>query len=311
LTNRPLNLIWRRTTLDYVLEGYFIKEILLGALPRPVRQILLEGAQTITSGNDFLFVTLDTDNVPQLNTAIDAGCRNVGVLHLGDEQGRGDHSFYCRADYVLRMYWTPEPLLVAESQMPPILWVPNGYRTGTGPIDPAHTLPFGERGIELFFAGSLHERVPGHERQIMASVVRQAQLPCLLIGTSGFAQGLGTSSYSGLLGNAKFALVPGGNSPETLRLYEALENGAIPIIRQSGFIAAPTALGALGAPPFVILDDWASLPTVYAEMAQTPIAVWESRRLAVIDWWTRFKTRCQNRVRDVIEASFTRHSVSC
>src|SRR5258708_5523912 len=92
---RPLNLIWRRTTLDYVLEGYFIKEILLGTLPRPVRQTLLEEGQSITSGNDLLFVTLGLDTVPQIQTAIDAGCRNVGVLHLGDEHGRDDRGFYC------------------------------------------------------------------------------------------------------------------------------------------------------------------------------------------------------------------------
>ena len=33
----PLNLIWRRDTIGRVVEASFIKDVLLGALDRPVR----------------------------------------------------------------------------------------------------------------------------------------------------------------------------------------------------------------------------------------------------------------------------------
>jgi hypothetical protein len=299
---QPLNLVWRRESLDFVLEGYFIKQVLLGALKRPVRQIMFEDKLGCNVDHNTLFVVLRGDTANLLRAARQNGLKNLGVLHLADEGGVDDRSFYAHADYVLRHYWFEG--IVAPAASPPVLWVPNGYRTGVGPIEPSQTLPIECRHIPGFFAGSFHEHSPNHERQEMLRTVEEAKLPFLLFGTQKFGIGMSPSAYAGFLGTAKFALAPGGLSPETIRLYDALEHGAIPILVHAPFIDSKDALGALGPPPLVTIDRWNSLPTVYRDLMQLPPTRLEDRRRDLLDWWTRFKQHCQNRVRDVIEAAF-------
>ena len=303
---RPLKLIWRRTSLDRVLEGYFIKEVLLAGLRRPVRQVMLEENIGGHLGHDSLFVVLRGDLSDVVRAARENGMQNLGILQLGDEGGINDCSFYAHADYVLRHYWFTE--IINPSATPPVLWVPNGYRTGVGPTDPARTLSVHDRQLAGFFAGSFHQQSMNQERHELLRVVQEAKLPFLLFGTEGFGIGLSPSAYAGFLGNTLFALAPGGVSPETIRLYDALEHGAIPILLESPFIESADALGALGHPPLVTLDRWASLPTVFRELKQWPASRLEDRRLEILDWWTRFKLHSQTRVRDLIEASFARRT---
>lgn len=304
--HRPLNLVWRRASLDMVLEGYFIKQVLLGGLKRPVRQIMFEDHGGGNIDHDTLFVVLRGDTADLLRAARQNGLKNLGVLQLGDEGGVNDRSFYAHADYVLRHYWFEDVISPASS--PPVLWVPNGYRTGVGPIDPSRTLPVASRQIRGFFAGSFHQQSPDKQRLEMLQVVEQAQLPFLLFGTRTFGVGLSPSAYAGFLGNSIFALVPGGTSPETIRLYDALEHGAIPILLHAHFLDSKDALGALGPPPLLTLDTWSTLPAVYRDWMQLPPRRLEDRRREILAWWTRFKQHYQDKVRDVIEAAFLKHS---
>src|SRR5437868_1765705 len=108
--SRPLNLVWRRGTLEFFLEGYFVKEVLLAALPRAVRQTVIEDNDPRSFGNDILLVTPQKECDSYLQQLRDAGCRNIGILHVGDERGRDDRAFYSLADYVLRNYWVPEAM---------------------------------------------------------------------------------------------------------------------------------------------------------------------------------------------------------
>ncbi len=311
---RPLNLVWRRASLDMVMEGHFIKEVLLGGLKRPVRDVMFDeqpgGIATLnyTSGveGDSLFVVLRGDTSELLRSARRAGHKNLGVLQLGDEGGVNDRSFFADADYVFRHYWYPE--IINPQASPPVYWVPNGYRTGVGPVDPARTLPMSCRQISGFFAGSLHPNQVGHERQVMVEVIRQAKLPIMVFNTPGFGVGVSPSVYAGFLGNAKFALAPSGTCAESIRLYDALEHGAIPICLEAPYLHAADALGALGTPPIIMLDHWGSLPAVFQHWMQLSPTRLEDRRLAVVDWWARFKRHCQAQVCDLIEASFDRAS---
>jgi hypothetical protein len=299
-----LNLVWRRASLDNVLEGYFIREVLLAGLQRPVRQLMFEDDWGGTIDHDTLFVVLRGDTVDLLRAARVAGLRNLGVLHVGDETGIDGRFFYQYADYVLRHYWFKE--IVSPTAAPPVIWVPNGYKAGVGPIDPARTLPFDGRQIPGFFAGSFHPDHLNHERQRLLDIVQREKLPFLMVGTSRFGIGMTPATYGGFLGNSKFALVPGGVSPETIRLYDALEHGTIPIVLESPFIESNEALGALGVPPLVLLDNWSSLPKAFRHLMQIPPSRLEDRRRGILDWWTRFKAHCQARAGGLIEASFSR-----
>jgi hypothetical protein len=104
---------------------------------------------------------------------------------------------------------------------------------------------------------------------------------------------------------SRFGLVPGGNSPETIRLYDVLEAGAVPVMLKSPFV---TASDTLNNPPFLLLGSWADLPKVYAQYSDAPeaIAGIEQMRQKVVAWWKAFKTKHQMQVKELIERSFAR-----
>jgi hypothetical protein len=144
----------------------------------------------------------------------------------------------------------------------------------------------------------------------MLRAVRAANLPFTVITTAGFGEGMGATAYAAWLRNARFALIPAGNSHETIRLYDALETGAIPVMVRSAFVEAKDALGALGTPPFILLDSWDQLAEAYAPYAdaQAPgvIDALERRRQEVMRWWAAFKTHQQATIGQLIERSFAR-----
>ena len=258
----PLNLIVRRETFDFILEGHFVRDCLLGRLGRPVRVILLENYAEAPLIDDCLILSLKLEASDYIRELRVNGVKNIGLLHMGDELIQHDRSFYTYADYVLRNYWS-ENLFPAETpDNSNCIWVPNGYRTAVGPINPYNRLPAHDRTMFGFFAGAINGRVLSDERNKMAEIVETAALPFTLVNTPGFAGGFGPLSYGSLLSNAVFALIPGGNSPETVRLYDALEAGAIPIMLKSPYVFAPDALNS---PPIILLDSWEDLPMVCDE----------------------------------------------
>jgi len=304
---RPLNLICRRQTLEYVLEGYFIKEVLLAEIGRPIRMIIVEPNEPIPFMPNVLTISFGTEFAGYLKESRARGVTNVGLLHMADEKGDHDRTFYGDADYVLRHYWFKEVLIAPNTRSLGVIWIPNGYRTGVGPTTVQTMLPAGERTIMGFFAGTLQARTLSEERKLMVKVVNDARLPFLILETAGFAQGFGPVSYGAYLGMCRFGLVPGGNSPETIRLYEVLESGAIPIMLKAPFVSAADALDN---PPFVLLNNWRELPQFYARYADAnspeTIAEIEKMRQTAFDWWKAFKKKQQIRVKNLVEKSFAR-----
>jgi hypothetical protein len=180
-----------------------------------------------------------------------------------------------------------------------VVWVPNGYALGVGPS--ASLIPASERTVMGYFAGAFAMRTLADERQAMKQVVEAAGLPFELRSTATSRDRLGPLAYAAALGNARFALVPGGNSPETIRLYDALEMGSIPIMLRSPFV---DAADALGGPPFPLLDDWAQLPSLYARFAgddASTRAALDALHRQIIDWWTSFKRAQQQKLRERID----------
>jgi hypothetical protein len=306
---RPLNLLWRRQTLEFVVEGYFIKEVLLAEIGRPIRTFVVEANAPVPVLSDTLIVSGGLEFARYLKEARGRGATNIGLLHMGDETGRDDHAFYGDADYVLRHYWFEHLMIPPNPQSLGVNWIPNGYRNGIGPISVQTMLPAAERKIMGFFSGhfGLPEEMKSAERRLMAKVVNDAKIPFLIVETAGWGQGFGPPSYAAWLSTSRFGLVPGGLSPETIRLYEVLEAGAIPIMLKSPYVVAPDALDN---PPFVLLNNWTELPEVYARFADANappvIAEIEEMRQTVLAWWRAFKAKHQVRIKNLIESSFAR-----
>jgi hypothetical protein len=308
---RPLNLVWPRQTLEAILEGYFIKEVLLSEIGRPIRTIVVEANAPFPFLNDALVVSFGIQLSSYLKEARSRGLINIGLLHMADEHGGHDRSFYGFADYVLRHYWHERALVPPPNSLG-VIWIPNGYRTGIGPIMAQTMLTTAERRLMGFFSGVLKGRTLSDERLQMVNAIQAGKLPFLVNESTGFGQGLGPVAYAAYLSMTRFGLVPGGNSPETIRLYEVLEAGAIPVVTKSPFM---TASDALGNPPFVVLDNWSQLPAFYAPysnaMEPEVIDGIEGRRCDVYNWWNRFKALQQQRVRELIDRSFARAYGEC
>lgn len=297
----PLNLIWRRDTIGRVVEASFIKNVLLSTLDRPVRQIVFGGDNERVFVDDMLIVVRHAaagaaDNIGYVAEARRRGCRNLGVLHMGDEKGDADLGFYADADYVLRNYYFPSALKAPKgSRTRGIRWIPNGYANAIGPQAPERHLPMRHRTIVGFFAGQTAAD-PTAARGEMIRVVQENRLPCVVVGTQGFAQGLSPVEYAGHLANTRFALVPAGNSAETIRLYDALEAGAVPISLKAPFL---DTADAIESPPFVLLDAWADLVPFMADYQKRAAGdpdFMEDRRREVARWWVDFKRAAAERV---------------
>jgi hypothetical protein len=103
--------------------------------------------------------------------------------------------------------------------------------------------------------------------------------------------------------DAIFAPCPGGNSIETIRLYDCLELGCIPIVTKAAYLEDPRALA--GA-PFPTINDWSELPALLDELWQTSLKTPESTdalQQSCIQWWSAVKANTSGLVESLIDRS--------
>lgn len=140
--------------------------------------------------------------------------------------------------------------------------------------------------------------------------------PDKVFATDGFMEGLDHGTYMTNLARTKVALAPSGpQTPESFRLWEALECGAVPIVDQGPL---PDELGRAVAgyprgfwdmllgynPPFPVVDDWAQAPGLAeAILTEYPIANNE-----VFAWYQRYKRDLRIQMyRDAVTGQDTGH----
>ena len=296
-----LHFVARRSAWDNVLESQFVSDILLGDLGRPVTCTLIDHDAQFPLHDDLLVLNHENSCTDLIRQALAAGCRNVGVVSWA-HTGNDDVSYYSQVDYVIRPYFRSDIFsFPAHSRCAAVVWVPNGYRSGVGPRNPQSLPTFHNRTFEMFFAGCPKTN-PG-ERDPMIAMVRDHHLPAQMILTDQFAQGLSIHTYRSYMENTRFALIPGGADAETIRLFEALELGTIPVCINHPFLADDRAMA--GA-PVIRLSNWNQWPAYYAHLclAGNYENVMEQYRSKVGAWWQDFKRQKQAEIRHLIDASF-------
>ena len=90
--------------------------------------------------------------------------------------------------------------------------------------------------------------------------------------SNGFAGGYNLGLYSAIMEDSIFVPCPSGNNPETIRLYDALELGCIPIPLPHDFLVSKAALASHGSVPFPLLESWSELPQFLKEMKEKLIS---------------------------------------
>ncbi len=156
-----------------------------------------------------------------------------------------------------------------------VKWLPIGYppHIDTKPKElPAKTL-------SMVFSGQVN-----HQDRINMVQALENHIPRSEVHISqGFAQGLPPAKHIEKMAHAKVAPAPRGNiSPDSFRLYEALECGAIPIAQNPEFWR-----NIFENPPFPIVsskDQWRG----YTEDA---IRDYEKNAIPLYTWWLGEKER--------------------
>ncbi|QNM96175.1 hypothetical protein [Chitinimonas koreensis] len=296
---QTLDVAWNARTLNYVLESHFVHDTLL-ADPRwrLSVQVAHEG-QPFLAPPRMLLVSLRDEWWGQLERLKQRGHR-VALLHLGDEHCSDARDAYAHVELVLRPYYTPEAHADALSRVPTV-WVPFGYRTGIGPRRADSLKPVALRRNLAAFIGWLDNGAAhGNERADFAAAGAECGGDCVLYATAGFSRGWQPGMYAAMMEDCVFAPCPAGNAPETLRLYDALELGCIPISRPHAFLLDAAAMGGV---PFPLLDDWSELPAMLAEFrrqrAEEPARI-EALQREVYQWWQAKKRELAARGRQAL-----------
>ena len=221
---------------------------------------------------------------------------------MGDlKMQRFKRDLYLQCDLILRMHYFPEIFHDPELAHK-IIWIPNGYKSGIGPRDPAQLRPAYRRRFLSCFLGWLeNDGAVGNERVAFAQAVQRCMADILLQPTSAFGQGYKLGMYSVAMEYSVFAPCPAGNSPETIRLYDALELGCIPIYLNHPFLESPLALASA---PFPKLNSWDDLPDFLGDyrrrLGSDPDAAMPLQQQCV-EWWTNLKAEKSQIIRDRLD----------
>jgi len=309
-------------TLNSALETWFIQNNLLDGTPYLLMNDDSNFSEDII-GYLELF-TIDRDFLEQIHQQE----KKVVLIHMGDEFGKKDVSAYSESDLILRNYFFTDLFTKTDLQAK-LVWIPNGFRTGVGPRAINSLLRASSRSHLASFMGWIHnpdsfqgerdsfanalravrkkkmqrlrplnnwfyKRFKGNsERKDFSQIVLENK-DIYLLSSGGFGGGNQVGLYSAILENSIFAPCPAGNSPETIRLYDALECGCIPISLSHEFITSPLALARFGTPPFPLLASWEELPDFLTEQKKR-LKLNPDDLLALqqqcVRWWSHYKVQ--------------------
>lgn len=142
-----------------------------------------------------------------------------------------------------------------------------------------------EKDIPVFLAG---QNTHARRHQAFAAVAQIED--SVSFPTKGFTQGMSPEDYRDHLVRTRVAPAPSGVfSPDSFRVYEALEAHAIPIADDISPAADYDSQGywhqVLGAPPVPVLTDYTSLPG----WTQDALSAWPGNANRIVVWWMKMK----------------------
>lgn len=282
--------------LNAIQESWFIQNITFSGAPIDV------GFQSPASNGKIIYLELNEISGELISILREAG-QLIVLYHMGDEFGKMNTQHYHLCDLVMRNYFFPDKFKNFDDRL---LWAPCGFKTGIGPRSSTQIKTVLERNFIATFLGWIgNANSYGNERVHFSNAALSCGENIFLIPSDGFGKGLNISLYSATMESSVFAPCPAGNSPETIRLYDALELGCIPVSLKHEFIFSDQALSEFGPPPFAFLNSWDELPKFLEEMRGRLISNvdeiqdWQTKCLF---WWTNFKNSFQQKVASRIDS---------
>lgn len=219
------------------------------------------------------------------------------LYHMSDEFLDVGAEVYQHADLVIRN----GSALFAGCENINLLQLPLGF--GVGFHNPGDRgLPASQRSYSVAFLGKMkHER----EREMLPAL-RVVPGEFFLRETRSWAEALSNfnQSSTAIYRQAVFVPCPKGNwNPECNRLYDALEWGCIPLVRN--YTETPYQDGyhskLLGPHPLPEFDHWSAAADFASEMLQKPERI-DALQDEVFSWWRNYRHELRSRLEQRLAA---------
>jgi hypothetical protein len=233
-------------------------------------------------------VYLEYDFDTNVAKAIKSAGKRLILMHLGDETAIKDLSTYEIADVIFRNYFH-QSIFEDLRWHQKIHWMPNGYRNGLKLTGIRKPKPASERKQLARFIGWLsNPNSLGNERAEFELAAQSCGTMLQCIPTQGFAGGFSAHLYQHLMEDCIFAPCPAGNAAETIRIFDALELGCIPITLPQFFLQHPQTLGYN---PFITITGWNELSASLRKLMELSKIKNEinSLQLRIINYWINTK----------------------
>lgn len=294
-----LHIISTPDSLNNALETWFIQNNLFGGA-----HYSLGVSPEALDDSVVIYLELHQINIDLIQHIKSLG-KKVVLYHMGGETLDKDISAYSSCDLVIRNYYFSS--IINSSRLGSrVMWAPNGFRTGVGPRSKDVLKPAMYRQSMASFLGWINNASSfNNERAGFAGPAADCGNNLYLMPSNGFAGGYNVGLYSAIMEDSVFAPCPSGNNSETIRLYDALELGCIPISLSHEFLLSKDALALIGPVPFPLLNSWNELPQFLEEEKArailSPIEIMNLQQRC-INWWSDYKKAIQKNISETIEA---------
>lgn len=174
-------------------------------------------------------------------------------------------------------FWVQIPDPVKHGDMDWAFFFGDGWKQGTPGLLGGAQMP--ERPVNWSFSG----QVTNQRRIDAVKGLKKTRLKGELLETEGFTAGMAREHFLNQLKRTKVAPCPGGpNTPDTFRLYEALEAGCYPIVGDPEYWRFLYREAIL---PFDALEDWG----VVGGYIEAAVKHWPAPANASATWWIERK----------------------
>lgn len=235
-----------------------------------------EGAVVVVPGQHHT----SADDVARLNAEL-ARLPWAVVVLTGDECS---HFPWRELAHPAMRLWvmTPQPGVHDDC---PARFVGEGWRYDTPDVLATFAAEASEKAQDWFFAGQVTHR----RREMMAGALRRmGPAAGHLVETPGFTQGLDRAQYLRGLAGAKVAPCPAGAcTPDSFRLYEALEAGCLPLLDDTspqGWSGFWSLMGE-ARPPAPVVTEWRQVGLTIGEV----LRCWPANANRAFAWWQQYK----------------------
>jgi hypothetical protein len=286
-SNAQFTAIWQS-------EGFYERKFLMRAFGPYISEHILDGKHEIVLDNSILIDGFIYSQDPTYYAKFDG--KNAFLVQVGDEYFELGVDLYKHFRGVFRTNWSsvfnPQHVVV----------IPNGFS-----IDPPETqVRATDRKYAWSFVGEAGKSSrPDMVRNLSTIEPHICFSSTPVGGVAFFDRGLAgkrripKEDFVEILRQSAFAPAPMGNaSLESVRLYDALESGAIPIVERR--LTLDYFKEFLGKHPLPTVDSWSEGRGLIVRYLNDPAGL-DALQQECISWWENYQGRLIERIGELLE----------